>query len=78
MQRQEFNELAGRIDGITRVLLFLIADVEEAELIDGEEFTQRLRQFSAVLNFEQPHLEPSKRTILELADRIDTVRSSRQ
>ncbi len=78
MEQKYFDELAGRIDGLSRAFLFLVADAEEAKLIEGESFTRRLRQFSEALRFDQPHLEASKRTMQELADVIDEARSYRQ
>ncbi len=77
MEQKYFDELAGRIDGLARIVLFLVDDAVQEGLIDGEEFTDRLRQFSLKLDFEQPHLEATKRTMVELAAQIDTVRNRR-
>lgn len=77
MQKAEYNELAGRVDGLSRAVLFLIADAEEAGLIEGHDFTARLRLFADALQHDQPGLAASKRTMRAIADQLDESREFR-
>jgi hypothetical protein len=72
------EELMGRIDGLSRTLLFLVADAENAGLIEGREFTTRLRLFADELHHEDFGLLASKRMMESMADRLDEARSRRE
>lgn len=78
MEQDDFDELAGRIEGVSTVLLHLIADLEMREIMDGPRFTQGMRRAAEQLQFPQPHLEPTKRTLLEMASALDAARKNRQ
>jgi hypothetical protein len=77
MQDPLMDELIGRIDGLSRTLLFLIADAEDAGMIDGAVFTDRLRLFADELHHESYGLMASKRTMESMADRLDEARARR-
>lgn len=77
MNEAEHNELAGRIDGVCRVLMWLIADLERRELIDGERFCRDMRR-SAPDRMQYPGLEASARVIAEIANELDDARISRR
>jgi hypothetical protein len=78
MQDPMMEELMGRIDGLSRTLLFLIADAETTGMIDGEDFTDRLRLFAEELHHEDYGLMASKRAMASMADRLDEARSRRE
>lgn len=76
MNADDFNELAGRIEGIGRTLMLLIVEAQESHFID-DQFTHRLQSIAESLNFERPHLLATKRTMLETAVALDGARSLR-
>lgn len=76
MTELDFDELAGRIDAVGHVLLFLIADLEDHGVIDGPALSQRLRRFGRNRG-QSPGLEHCGRVIQELAHRLDTARANR-
>lgn len=78
MNSQEFDELAGRIEGIGRMVLALIADIEDRELLSGVRFSESLRSSAEALCFEGPSLASTKRTLLETADALDAARGARK
>ncbi|ARO88154.1 hypothetical protein EBAPG3_010410 [Nitrosospira lacus] len=77
MADNEFNELAGRIEAISTLVLHAIADLEMSEFIDGQGFTKGMRQVAEDLQFPQPHLDATRRTLLELAGALDSARMNR-
>lgn len=78
MNTTEFDELAGRIEGVGRMVLALIADLESRELLNGERFVQALRSTAQALHFEQAHLEATRRTMLETAKALESAREVRR
>lgn len=78
MDNREFDELAGRIEGIGRVVLLLIADLENRELLNGERFARSLREMAMALHFEQAHLEATRRTLLETAAVLESAEGMRR
>ena len=77
MAEEEFNELAGRIEAIGTLVAHLVADLERRDLIDGPRFTNDMRQVARDLRFPQPHLDATRRTLLELAGALDNARLNR-
>jgi hypothetical protein len=77
MQDPMMEELMGRIDGLSRTLLFLIADAEDAGMIEGQDFTDRLRLFADELHHEDFGLMASKRMMGAMADHLDEARNRR-
>ena len=77
MNTQDFDTLAGRIDGIGQALLRLCAELEMQGVIDGS------RLSGAWTRAAQPHTgdtsvhHSSHKTLLELVHRLDEARSSR-
>lgn len=78
MTDSDFHELAGRIEGIGRTLLHLIAILEDQNSISGKHFTDRLRDTAESLHFDRPHLEATRQTLLETANALDDARIYRQ
>jgi hypothetical protein len=76
MNTSDFDELAGRIEGIGRTLMLLIVEAQESEAID-DRFTHRLHSLAESLSFDRPHLEATKRTVLETALALDGARKIR-
>ncbi len=76
MSKQEFEELAGRIDGVARALMGLIAELEIKGAIDGPEYRRRLRQWGEM---REPHpgLESSGRLMLQIARETEEAAASR-
>ena len=77
METTDFDELAGRIDGIGQALLRLTAELEMQGLIDGT------RVSAAWTRAAQPHSgdkavhHSSHKTLAQLAQMLDEARSSR-
>lgn len=78
MDDRDFNELAGRIEGVARLVLHLTAALEDAGTIDGPCFADGLRSAVRPSEDAAPHLTAAKQTLVELADALDDARSSRQ
>lgn len=73
----EADELAGRIDGVARVLMALIADLEMREQIDGGRFCRSVRA-SAAGRRRLPEHEVCAQVMEQIADQLDAARASRQ
>jgi len=78
MSAEEFNELAGRIEGLANAVMFLAADLEERGIIDGHRYSESLREMADVLCFEGAHLEAARRTLREMAKDMDGARNRRR
>lgn len=78
MNNDDFNELAGRIQGLGDFILGLTTELEIQHAIDGERFTRQIQQFAENRSFEGEHLEATKRTLSELARFITEARQRRQ
>ena len=76
MTDEQFEEMEGRIDGVSRVLMALIADLEIRESLDGERFCHGLRR-TAEGRGKHPGLETSARVMKAIADEIDDARRNR-
>ena len=75
---KDFDELAGRIDGMGRALLALAAVLEQAGVIDGPRLTSAMRAMPAPGRANESLLSASRQTLLDLADQLDDARSRRQ
>lgn len=75
---QDFIQTAGKIEGIGRTLLLLIANLEENGVVNGEKFTSALRDMADSLTFNLPHLEATKSAIRVAATTLDDARFHRQ
>lgn len=75
MDARNFDELAGRIEGIGQALLHLTAALEMGGAIDGRRLAQgwrRARRCNVL-----PAMETARRTLHELADELDAARQAR-
>jgi hypothetical protein len=77
MNNDDFNELAGRIQGLGDYLISLTAYLEMNQLIDGEYFTRNIQRFAENRCFDGEHLDATKRTLSELARFVDEARQNR-
>jgi uncharacterized protein YicC (UPF0701 family) len=78
MNNQDFNELAGRIQGLGDFIMHLTAALEVEQLIDGERLDQAVREFAANRCFEGDHLQATKRTLNEMVQFLSEARQRRQ
>jgi hypothetical protein len=78
MTNDQFNELAGRIQGLGDFVLHLTSYLEDRQLIDGEQFNQVVREFGENRCFDGDHLQATKRTLSELAQFLNEARQRRQ
>lgn len=78
MNNDDFNELAGRIQGLGDYLTSLTECLEMNHLIDGEHFTRHIRYLAENRCFDGEHLDATKRTLGELARFITDARQRRQ
>ncbi|MCO5356554.1 hypothetical protein [Acidovorax kalamii] len=73
MDTADFDELAGRVEGVSRAVLHIAAALEIAGLIDGPQLAQAWRSALPL-----PGFEVACRTLQELANALDGARSQRQ
>ena len=80
MNDHDFNELAGRIEGLSRLVLNVTAMLEEAHIIDGPQLCDVLRSSSSttLLDSVGPHVAATRRTLAQFAEQLDYARNSRQ
>lgn len=77
MTHQEFSELAGRIEGVARALMYTISALEDAGHINGPALCALLRQAQPRSHRSSQTLEVSARTLAEIAQALDDARSHR-
>ena len=73
MNTAEFDELAGRLEGMSRAMLHIAAALEIEGFIDGPRLSQAWRSALPL-----PGFEVASRTLQELAQALDGARSQRQ
>lgn len=78
MDDSDFNELAGRIEGIGQSLILLVAMMEDKDMINGRRYCAALRRTGKGLRFPAPHLAATKQTLNGLAKELDEARKHRQ
>lgn len=74
MQRNDFAELAGRIEGVARALMLTIATLENEGRLDGPAMSAVLRR-----SLPEPAAEllTAGRTLQEIARALDDARAAR-
>lgn len=77
MEEAEFNELAGRIEGVARAVLLLAQTMERETCMDGPTLTRRWREAVAP-QADAGSLGTARKTLHELAQALDEMRSQRQ
>lgn len=74
----EFDELAGRIEGVARALLHLTAELEDRWIIDGPRLARGWRQSLRLQRQDTALRLAAQRTLQELAQALDGARSLRR
>lgn len=74
----EFDELAGRIEGISRALLHVVAMLEDARIIDGSLLSREWHRTKLHLHQGTLLSAAADRTLQELAQALDHARIHRQ
>ena len=77
MTINEFDELAGRIEGLSRAVLLLANMMEEETNMDGLTLTRQWRE-SVRKDADSDSLRTARTTLHELAQALDDARSRRQ
>lgn len=78
MADSDFDELAGRIEGIGRAFMLLVSMLEEQRIVSGRRYCASLRRMEKELCFAGQHLVSTKRTMRETAKAIDDARRRRR
>jgi len=78
MIEREWNELAGRIEACARMTLALAAQLEDAGIIDGPDFSEQLRHSIQPGAASPAHLKNAQRVLGEAADSLDAARNVRR
>ena len=78
MQTAKFDELAGRIEGLSWAVLQLTAALEMQSLIDGPRLSERWRGSLSPRNVDTPMRQEARTYLQTLATLLDEARSSRQ
>lgn len=73
-----FDELAGRIDGMAHALLRLTAELEMQGLIDAPRVSQAWREARPEHLATDQMLQASRHVLHQMADQLDEARSARQ
>lgn len=74
----EFEELAGRINGMGQALLRLTAELELRKIIDGPRISAAWERAAGVYCSAQPAHQSSKKVLQHLVQLLDEARGSRQ
>ncbi|QDF95172.1 hypothetical protein CJ010_00700 [Azoarcus sp. DD4] len=77
MDNTQFDELAGRIDAVYMAFGALVAELEDAAVIDGPRLVQGLRRSAAQRHTDNPGTAASVRTLQDIADRLEDARNQR-
>ena len=78
MTERDFNELAGRTEALSSLVLHLVAQLEMTQKLDSQVLSKQARDSATTLRFDAPHLDATKRNLVELADSIDRAYKWRQ
>jgi hypothetical protein len=78
MGKAQFDELAGRIDGVAHALLRLTAELEMQELIDAPQVSQAWREARPEHLATEHMLQASRHVLHQMADQLDGARGVRQ
>ena len=77
MDKAQFDELAGRVDGIGQALLRVVSHLEMRDLIDGPRVAAEWRQARPEHLATDPELQASRKVLHQLADLLDEARQAR-
>ncbi len=74
MNKGDFHELAGRIEGTTRALLLLVAHLDCTDKVDGQAYSDDLRKLARSLQMQADHQGATQRTLNEVAKSLEQNR----
>lgn len=77
MKPNDFDELAGRIDGVAQALLRISAELEIARLMDGPRLAAAWRQARPEHLALDQQLQASRHVLQQMADSLDAAREFR-
>jgi hypothetical protein len=77
MDTRDFDELAGRIEGIGRAVITLAWVMERETDMDGHSLTRRWRA-AVPSDTDKPQLVTARRTLEEMALHLDQMRAQYQ
>ncbi|MEG0051663.1 MAG: hypothetical protein RR715_00225 [Comamonas sp.] len=77
MKTNDFDELAGRIDGVAQALLRIVAELEMARLMDGPRLSAVWRQARPEQLAIDQQLQASRHVLHQMADSLDAARQHR-
>lgn len=75
MTDQQFKELSGRIDGVARVVMTLICQLEDSNTLNGERLDRLLRSLAENRNTAEQAV--SSQVVRQMADQLATSRRNR-
>lgn len=78
MNADELNELAGRIEGLARVVFHLVARLEDGGAIDGPALAEGLRHSVVLSGDSSVLMVTAKRTLDKAAAAMDEARQWRK
>lgn len=78
MTTNELNELAGRIEAMGRVVLHLVAQLEDIGLLDGPAFTNGLRHSIVPPGEGDVLMNSALKTLVRVSTAIDEARHWRR
>jgi hypothetical protein len=78
MGTQDFEELAGRIEGLSRAVLHLAAALERANVIDGPQLALTWSRAMSDQCKTTPLRMTARKTLQEMSVALDDARRSRQ
>lgn len=78
MTEHEFNELAGRIEGLALAFLQLAAETEMQGAADGPFLCHQMRERADRLPLDRRYRDSTVRVLHHLADELDQARNRRQ
>lgn len=74
----EPNELAGQIEGVGRMLLILVASLEDVGFLDGPAYTDSLRRSIVLTENSDRVMTTAQQTLVMVAAAIDDARRWRK
>ena len=78
MDKAQFDELAGRVDGVAHALLRLTAELEMQGLIDAPRVSHAWREARPEQLATDQVLQASRHVLHQMADQLDEARRARQ
>jgi hypothetical protein len=78
MYADDFDELAGRIEGVARMMMHLVARLEDDGKIDGPAFVRGLRGSVVITDDSGRLMQAAKRTLDNTARALDDAREWRR